>query len=148
MANGPLLDAVGEVLPAGQSSGENPAYRLLTEIELIQLIVERSVGRHSRTMVGSANYSDRAFILQTAAHNQLIHEDIPPGSFVMIDPRVEPAENQIVAYALPDQNSIALGIRDPGWDGYFLSFGGRAVHITSKRCIPLWPAVAVVGYDL
>ncbi|TQV66160.1 hypothetical protein FKG94_27440 [Exilibacterium tricleocarpae] len=148
MATGPFLDAVGEVLPTHQASETHPAYRLLSEIELIQLVVDRSVGPHSRTMVSTAGYSDRAFILQTAAHNQLIHEDIPPGSFVMIDPRVEIAEHQIVAYALPDQNSIALGIRDAGWEGYFLSFGGRAVHITSKRCIPLWPAVAVVGYDL
>ncbi len=147
MASDPLTDAVAGVQPGGDSS-RGRAYQLLTESELVQMIVDRNVGHTPRHMRSVGEHSERAFILQTAAHNQLIHESIPPGSFVMIDPRVEVTEERVVAFALPENNSIALGIRDPGWDGYFLSFGGRAVHITSKRCIPLWPVVAVVGYDL
>ena len=147
MASDPGTETVTDIAADGDVS-RGRAYQLLTEVELVQMITNRSVGHTPRTMFSTSNYSERAFILQTAAHNQLIHENIPPGSFVMIDPRVQVTEECVVAFAMPEHNSIALGVRDSGWDGYFLSFGGRAVHITSKRCIPLWPAVAVVGYDL
>ncbi|MEJ2415482.1 MAG: hypothetical protein P8Y45_00805 [Exilibacterium sp.] len=166
MSNSILKDTVAEFVSVtgGTDSRLNDnsltarrrAYQVLTEVELIDLIVNRNSRynprhnpRHNpRTMLAQEPYSSSAFILQTAAHNQLIHENIPPGSYVMIDPLAEVDDNSIMAFALPQQNTVALGIRDSSWEGYFISFGGRAVHITDKRCVPLWSGVAVVGFEL
>jgi len=152
MSTPTLRDAISREVDTNeeysQVSEQKRSYQVLTETELIQLIVYRSAQNRSRTMPVIGEYSSTAFVLQTAAHNQLIYEEIPPGSFVMIDPHAEATQNSVMAYALPDQNTVALGIRDLAWEGYFISFGGRASHITSKRCVPLWPVVAVVGFDL
>lgn len=123
-------------------------YQLLTEYQLLSLIHTPMNSYDADAMVAAGDYSADAFILRTAAHNHMVHENIPPGSCVMLDPRAEVGENAMMAYALLDQNVIAIGVRDDSWDGYFISLGDRAVHITSKRCKPLWPAVAVVGYEL
>ncbi len=158
MSNSILMDTVAEFVSVtgGTDSRLNDnsltvrrrAYQVLTEVELIDLIVNRNPRHNPRTMLAQEPYSSSAFILQTAAHNQLIHENIPPGSYVMIDPLAETDDNSIMAFALPQQNTVALGIRDSSWEGYFISFGGRAVHITDKRCVPLWSGVAVVGFEL
>jgi|GEM_PF-5580698 len=123
-------------------------YPLLTEHELLALIVNRNSLGNGNTMLAADVYSPDAFILRTAPHNHLLHEAVPPGSYVMLDPRAEACDNSLMAFALLDQNAIAVGVRDCSWDGYFISLGDRAIHITSKRCKPLWPALAVIGYEL
>lgn len=137
-----------ELLTADVRPEAQRLYPLLSENELLALIVSRNSIGNANTMLAADHYSPDAFILRSAPHNHMVHDSIPPGSYIMLDPRAEASDNSLMAYALLDQNAIAVGVRDSSWDGYFISLGDRAIHITSKRCKPLWPALAVIGYEL